>query len=70
MGDIMSNLKKLDTSLSRAQMWNQYNKLRKANTVNMDAEELMTHREALRLIKNDLNFVTQNTAEVQDEDDE
>jgi hypothetical protein len=58
MGDIMSNLKKLDTSLSRAQMWNQYNKLRKANTANMDVEELMTHRESLRLIKNDLNFAT------------
>jgi hypothetical protein len=70
MGDIMSNLKKLGTSLSRTQMWNQYNKLHKANTANMDAEELMTHRESLRLIKNDLNFATQNMAEVQDEDDE
>jgi hypothetical protein len=36
----------------------------------MDAEELTTHREALRLIKKYLNFATQNTAEVQDEDDE
>ncbi len=36
----------------------------------MDAEELVTHREVLRLIKKDLNFATQNTAEVQDEDDE
>jgi hypothetical protein len=32
-------------------------------------EELMSHRDALRLIKNDLNFTVQNTAEVQDEDD-
>jgi hypothetical protein len=31
---------------------------------------LTTHREALRLIKKDLNFVTQNAAEVQDKDDE
>jgi hypothetical protein len=31
---------------------------------------LMTHREALRLMKKDLNFATQNAAEVQDEDDE
>jgi hypothetical protein len=38
------------------------------NIVDMDAEELMSHREALRLIKNDLNFVTLNAAEVQDED--
>jgi hypothetical protein len=36
----------------------------------MDAEELTTHRETLRLIKKYLNFATQNTAEVQDEDDE
>jgi hypothetical protein len=32
----------------------------------MDAEELASHREILRLIKNDLNFVTKNAAEVQD----
>jgi 3-hydroxyisobutyrate dehydrogenase-like beta-hydroxyacid dehydrogenase len=63
-------LKKLDTSFTRAQMWQQYNKLRTANTADMDAEELMTHREALRLMKKDLNFATQNAAEVQDEDDE
>jgi hypothetical protein len=30
----------------------------------------MSHRESLRLIKKDLNFITQNTAEVHDEDDE
>jgi hypothetical protein len=70
IGGIMSTLKKLDTSFTRAQMWKQYNKLRVANTTDMDAEELMTHREALRLIKKDLNFATQNAAEVQDEDDE
>jgi hypothetical protein len=35
----------------------------------MDVEELASHQEALRLIKKDLNFVTQNAAEVQDEDD-
>jgi hypothetical protein len=40
------------------------------NTTDMDTEELVTHREALRLIKKYLNFATQNTAEVQDEDDE
>jgi hypothetical protein len=70
MGDIMSILKKLGTSFIRAQMWKQYNKLREVNTADMDAEKLASHREALRLIKNDLNFVTQNAAEVQDEDDE
>jgi hypothetical protein len=36
----------------------------------MDAEELASHREALRFIKNNLNFATQNAVEVQDEDDE
>jgi hypothetical protein len=35
----------------------------------MDVEELASHQEAQRLIKNDLNFVTQNAAEVQNEDD-
>jgi hypothetical protein len=51
-------------------MWKQYNNLRTANTVDMDDEELVTHREAMRLIKKDLNFATQNVVEVQDEDDE
>jgi hypothetical protein len=68
MDVIMSTLKKLDTSFTRAQMWKQYNKLRTANTADMDTEELMTHRETLRLIKNDINFATQNVTEVQDED--
>jgi hypothetical protein len=51
-------------------MWKQYNKLRMTNTVDMDIEELVSHRETLRLIKNDLNFTTQNTAEFYNEDDE
>jgi hypothetical protein len=38
--------------------------------VDMDIKELVSHREALKLIKNDLNFATQNVAEDQDEDDE
>jgi hypothetical protein len=67
---IMSTLNKLDTSFTMAQMWKQYNKLRMANTVDIDVEELTTHQEALRLIKKDLNFVTQNTTEVQHKDDE
>jgi hypothetical protein len=70
ISDIMSTLKKLDTSFTRSQMWKQYNKLREANTSDLDAEELVSHREALRLIKNDLNFATQNATEVQDKDDE
>jgi hypothetical protein len=70
MDDIMSTPKKLGTSFSRAQMWKQYNKLHTANTADMDVEELVTHREALRLIKKDLNFATQNMVEVQDEYDE
>jgi hypothetical protein len=41
-------------------MWKQYNKLCTVNTADMDTKELVTHREALRLIKNDLNFTTQN----------
>jgi hypothetical protein len=70
MGSIMSTLKKLGTSFTRTHMWKQYNKLREANTMGMDTEELMSHWEALRLIKKDLNFTTQNATEVQDEDDE
>jgi hypothetical protein len=70
MGGIISTLKKLCTSFTRAQIWKQCNKLCTANTVDMDAKELVTHRETLRLIKNDLNFATQNAADVQDEDDE
>jgi hypothetical protein len=46
LGGIMSTLKKLDTSFTRAQMWKQYNKLREANTADMDAEELASHRGA------------------------
>jgi hypothetical protein len=36
----------------------------------MDNKELVSYREALRLIEKDLQFATQNAAEVQDEDDE
>jgi hypothetical protein len=70
MVGIMYTLKKLGTSFTRAQMWKLYNKFSVVNTADIDAKELMSHREALRLIKNDLNFVTQNAMEVQDEDDE
>jgi hypothetical protein len=70
MSDIMSTLKKLDVSFTRAQMWKQYNKFHEANTADMDAEELVSHQETLRLIKKDLKFATQNTTEVQDENDE
>jgi hypothetical protein len=38
--------------------------------VNMDGETLMSHREALRLIERDLQFITQNAAKVHDDDDE
>jgi hypothetical protein len=40
------------------------------NIADMDAEELVSHRNVLRLIKMNLNFATQNVAEVQDEDNE
>jgi hypothetical protein len=70
MGGIMSTLKKLSTSFTKVQMWKQYNKLQDCSTVNMDDEELVSHRESLRLIEKGLQFVTLNAAEVQDEDDE
>jgi hypothetical protein len=38
--------------------------------MNMDDEELMSHREDLRLIEKDLYFTTRNVAEVQNEGDE
>jgi hypothetical protein len=47
MAGIMSTLKKLDTSFTRAQIWKQYNKFRVMNTVDMNAEELTSHLEAL-----------------------
>jgi hypothetical protein len=70
MGGIMSTLKKLSTSFIKAQIWKQYNKFRDCSTANMDVEELMIHRETLRLIETDLHFATRNATEVQDEDDE
>jgi hypothetical protein len=45
-------------------MWKQYNKLCEVNTTDMDAEELVSHREALRLIKKDINFTIQNAVKV------
>jgi hypothetical protein len=57
MAGIISTLKKLGTSFTRAHMWKQYNKLHTVNTVDMDTEELAGHQEALRLIKKDLNFL-------------
>jgi hypothetical protein len=45
-------------------MWKQYNKLCEVNTADMDVKELMNYWEALRLIKNDLNFATKNAIEI------
>jgi cytochrome oxidase Cu insertion factor (SCO1/SenC/PrrC family) len=56
MSGIISTLKKLDTLLTIVQMWKQYNKFHETNTVDMDVEELMSHRKVLILIKKDLNF--------------
>jgi hypothetical protein len=70
MGDSISTLKKLSTTFTKAQMWKQYNKLYDCSTVNMDVEELASHREPIRLIEMDLHFATWNAPEVYDEDDE
>jgi hypothetical protein len=35
----------------------------------MDEEELESHRETLRLIQRDLQFIQQNVANVEEEDD-
>jgi hypothetical protein len=64
MDGIMSTLKKLDTLFIRVQIWKQYNKFHTVNTTYMNVKKLVTHREALRLIKKDLNFTTQNVVEV------
>jgi hypothetical protein len=64
MGGIISTLNKLGTSFTRAHMWKQYNKLCETNTADMDVKELTSHQETLRLIKKDINFATQNAAEV------
>jgi hypothetical protein len=64
MGGIMSTLKKLITTFTKAQMWKQYNKLRDRFTANIDIEELISHQEAIRLIEMDLHFATRNATEV------
>jgi hypothetical protein len=56
VGGIMSTLKKLTTTFAKVRMWKQYNKLKDRSTVNMDEEELESHRAALRLIQRDLQF--------------
>jgi hypothetical protein len=58
MDSIMSTLKKLSTTFTKTQMWKQYNKLRDHSTVSMDAEELASHQEAIKLIEMDLHFAT------------
>jgi hypothetical protein len=58
LGDIMSIIKKLSTSFTKAQMWKQYNKLRDYFTTSMDDETLESHRKTLRLIERDLQFAT------------
>jgi hypothetical protein len=57
----MSTLNKLSTSFTKTRMLKQYNNLRNRSTINMDDEELTSHRETLRLIEKGLQF--------QDEDD-
>jgi hypothetical protein len=70
IGDIISTLKKLSSSFTKTQMWKQYNKFWDRSITNIDDEELVSHRETLRLIEKDLQFTTQNTTEVQNKDDE
>jgi hypothetical protein len=69
IGGIMSTLKKLSTTFTKAHMWKQYNKLHDRSTTNMNTEELTSHPEAIRFIEIDLYFTIQNAADVQDEDD-
>jgi hypothetical protein len=52
----MSTLKKLRTSFAKVQLGKRYNDLKDRFTVNMDEEELESHREALRLIQRDVQF--------------
>jgi hypothetical protein len=59
----LSTLKKLSTSFTKAQMWKQCTKLYDRSTANMDAEELASYQEALRLIETDLHFATRNVAD-------
>jgi hypothetical protein len=51
-------------------MWKKYNKLKNRSTVNIEEEELESHREALIFIQRDLHFSQQNATEIEDEDDE
>jgi hypothetical protein len=44
-------------------MWKQCTKLYDRSTANMDAEELASYQEALRLIETDLHFATRNVAD-------
>jgi hypothetical protein len=44
-------------------MWKQYTKLYDRSIANMDAEELASYQEALRLIETDLHFATRNVAD-------
>jgi hypothetical protein len=64
---MMSTLKKLSTQFAKVQLWN---KLKERSTMDMDEEELQTHRESLKLIQKDLEFAQVNKAVVKDEDDE
>jgi hypothetical protein len=50
----MFTLKKLRTSFAKSHLWKLYNKLKDHATVNMDEEELESHRETLRFIQRDL----------------
>jgi hypothetical protein len=73
VGDKLSTLKKISTSFAKLQLWKQWNKLNEHSTTNMDEDELMNHRLALKLIKKDLNFVEATAEEEEDmneEDDE
>jgi hypothetical protein len=67
---MMSTLKKLNTSFAKAQLWKQCNKFKERSTIDMDGEELQTHREAFGLIQKDLQFAQAIEAAIKDEDDE
>jgi hypothetical protein len=43
MGNMLSTLKKMNTTFAKVQLWKQWKKLKERSTADMDEEELKNH---------------------------
>jgi hypothetical protein len=67
IGDMLSTLRKMSTIFLKVQLWKQWNTINERSTTNMNEAELKKHHLTLKIIEKELNFMTK---EEKDRDEE